>query len=258
MRLSLISLFAVGLLWVPAAAQQPFPQAQPPAPPALDPAKNPLDWVLVEWEKSMTKVDSLAVECNRVTVDKVLQKKEEYQGVAKYLKTKFGSLGSLELHSKQRPGIFEKLICSGTYLYQYVPQEKVINAYSMPKPQNGQVADDNLLSLLFGMKATQAKQRYEFSQPTGDKHYIYVEIRPKFDADKTDFSRARLVLIKESFLPRQLWFEEPNGNEITWDFPRVSTEKLDTREFAQPAVPDGWRMNAVSKDAQPRIMRNQQ
>ncbi len=171
-------------------------------------------------------------------------------------------MASLELKHVNRPNVYEKLICTGTFLYQYVPQLKVIRVYDMPKPPPGQVSEDNLLSFLFGMKAAQAKARYNITYippPEGDKYYYYLDIRPKSDADKSDFTHARLVLVRYNFLPRQLWFEEPNGNEIQWDFPVLNTEaKLDSRDFSQPPLPKGWNFLRVPREAQPRVMRNNQ
>jgi len=61
------------------------------------------------------------------------------------------------------------------------------------------------------MKAEEAKRRYDMSLVKQDPFYFYIEIGARFPADKADFQQARLVLWRKSFLPRQLWFEQPNG-----------------------------------------------
>ena len=58
-----------------------------------------------------------------------------------------------------------------------------------------------------------------------DKDYIYVMVSARFPQDKADFQRGRLVLDNTTFLPRQLWFEEPNGNQITWDLPKIQKNR---------------------------------
>ena len=261
MRKIIIPLLAIAVFGLPASAQQ----AQQPA--GLNPANNQLDAVLVGWEKAMSTVEKLEAGCTRTTIDKTLQKQETFKGTAKFLKSANGSLASLELKHESRPEIFEKLVCSRTFVYQFVPQLKVIKVYDLPPKQNNaqnngqnnQVADDNLLSFLFGMKAAQAKERYHLVLKASDQYYHYVDILPKTQADAVDFKRARLVLIKSNSLPRQLWFEEPNGNEITWDFPTLNTQaQLDTRDFDQPALPQGWQWVRVPNGAQPRLIRNQQ
>src|SRR5947199_27600 len=84
----------------------------------------------------------------------------------------------------------------------------------IPSPPPGQVSDDHFLTFLFGMKAEQAKQRYELKVTREDQYYIYLDVTPRSPQDRSDFVRAQLVLSKESFLPRQLWFEQPNGSTI--------------------------------------------
>src|SRR5262249_10925473 len=118
----------------------------------------------------------------------------------------------------------------------------------------------------FGMKAEQAQQRYKLTllpAPAGDKWYNYVQIEPREQADKADFTRARLVLSSSTSLPRQLWVEQPNGNAGTWDFENLFTGVvLPAGEFEQPVAPPGWQI--VSGDVpgaqQPaaRVIRQQQ
>src|SRR5262249_12120816 len=144
----------------------------------------------------------------------------------------------------------------------YDSEHKVILVHDMPKPPPGQVADNNFLAFLFGMKAAQAKQRYQLKYvppPANDKLYYYIEIAPKDTADRPDVSRTRLVVLRSHLLPRQLWFEEPNGNEITWDFPRITAPaNLSVLEFQQPTPPPGWDIRRAPKTNQPRVMRNKQ
>jgi hypothetical protein len=100
----------------------------------------------------------------------------------------------------------------------------VIRIHQLPPPKPGQVADDNFLSFLFGMRAAEAKSRYQLTYvPPGpdDKWYYYIKIQPIHPADKHEFTEARLALNNKTFLPAQVWFQEPNGNEVTWDFTKV-------------------------------------
>ena len=106
------------------------------------------------------------------------------------------------------------------------------------------------------MKAEEAKRRYDLTLVKQDQYYTYIAIKPRFDADKADFQQARLVLNKDSFLPRQLWFEQPNGNEVTWDIPKIqSNATLDRKEFGVPQTPPGWTF--VRQPPAPRVVRPQ-
>lgn len=231
------------LVALPAGAQQP--PGVPPATATLDPAHNRLDALLLRWAGEMGKIDSLEAQCTRMTKDKTFQDVEIFEGRAKYLKP---NMALLEMQKKGKADVFEKYICSGTFLYEYVPASKVIRVHELPPSKSGQVADDNFLSFLFGMKAEDAKQRYDLKLTKEDENWIYLEILPRVPADKADFQRAQLVLSAKTFLPRRLWFEQPNGNEITWDLPRVDNAAHIARtEFVSPAVPPGWSMVRVPR-----------
>jgi len=99
------------------------------------------------------------------------------------------------------------------------------------------------------MKAADAKARYQLTYvpaPATDKWYHYVRIIPKSAADRADFTEARLVLSASTFLPRQLWFQAAQRNEVTWDFPKVDNgAQLRATDFGQPALPPGWQFMLV-------------
>lgn len=258
---------AVGAQTTPAGAT-------PPATPAATVNAARLDAYLLRWEQEMRKVQTLAAALARVDKDKSFGSTTKYNGVAQYMKSGTGpttmNLALLEMKQEGKTDLAEKFVCTGTYLYQFLPAQKEIRAYEMPKPKPGQVAEDSFLGFLFGMKADEAKRRYTLSLAKEDTWYIYVDIVPRTAADRADFARARLVLNKDSYLPRQLWFEHANGNEIIWDIPRLqSGVALDRRAFDTPKVPQGWKFQAVNRatggsgtdaapsaDARPRVIRS--
>lgn len=244
------------------AGAQTTPAGRPgPATPA-DATSAKLDGYLQRWEQEMRKVQTLAAVLARTDKDKAFGTSSEFVGTAQYMKSGAGpsslNLAALELKQKGKADVADKFICTGTYLYQFLPAQKEIRAYEMPKPKPGQVADDSFLGFLFGMKADVAKRRYVLSlastktAPQGeDAYYVYVDITPRFPEDKAEFSRARMVLNKDTFLPRQLWFEHANGNETLWDIQRVQAGvTLDRRLFDAPKVPPGWKLVPVKKTAE--------
>src|SRR5271156_358776 len=152
MRFSWLALAGLTLV-TPLQAQQPSPAA--PTPPAAQPnAAQPqpnaaqVDTLLQRWEQEMKRIETLTAELNRTTVDKVYQGTEVFSGGAKYMKP---NLAVLDMKKKDKPDIYEKYMCSGTYLYEWVPSSKVIRAHELPPPKEAQVGDDNFLSFLFGM-----------------------------------------------------------------------------------------------------------
>jgi TIGR03009 family protein len=232
-----------------AAAQQGA--APPPAQVQAAVNAQMLDVVLTNWEKSMTNLDSFSAECVRIMTDKTFGTKDEYRGHAKFLKSGQGqpSRALLQLAKPGVPQKFEKYLCTGNFLYIYAPATKVIYVYDLPAQKPGQVAEENFLTFLFGMKAADAKKRYDMAyvpDAKGQKWYHYIRILPRTPQDKADFTEARLTLTASDHMPRQLWYHQPNGNEITWDFPKVTVNAhIPLTEFAAPAVPKDWRMERV-------------
>jgi TIGR03009 family protein len=247
----LSTLFAAAALALAQQPQQPTAQAQ----------DAQLDAVLAGWEKALLSLQSLYAECERTTVDKVFQTTEVYKGSAKYLKAPGpgqGSRASLELYKVTpkglSPTIFEKYVCTGTFLYEYSPANQVIRVHDLPKPKAGQIADDNFLSFLFGMKAVEAKQRYQLGLTPSDQYYHYIKIEPKLPQDKADFTVAQLVIRRDNFLPARVWFHQPNGNQTTWSFPQVRRDiPIPATTFESPKLPQGWKMERVTGDAKAKV-----
>jgi TIGR03009 family protein len=252
-------LLLITLGWL-AAGNAAFAQAPGAAPqPALDAR---LEAVLSNWERAMTGVQSLYADCKRTKLDKTFQTTEVFEGNAKYLRGPAGqtSRAALEMFKKNQPQVFEKYLCSGNFLYEWSPPNKVIRVHQLPAPKPGQLADDNFLSFLFGMKAADAKAKYQISyvpDPMNNQWYHYLQIQARHAADKADFTMARLTLYSSNYLPAQLWFLQPNGDEVTWDFRNVtSPAKLGVADFAHPTLPQGWQFVQVPAQTQPRVMRN--
>jgi TIGR03009 family protein len=247
-----IQLALVGLaIWgIHGYAQQP-PQAAPPPAGAQPAAPNGerLDALLQRWEKEMQSVQTLTVDMVRTTKDKVWATDEVFAGKAKYMKP---NMAILEMQKKDNAQVYEKFLCTGTFLYQWVPANKVVNVYELPPPQPGQPAQNDFLSFFFGMKAEEAKQRYDLKLIKEDQWYVYIEVVPKLQSDKAEFAKARLVLNQTTFLPRQVWFEQTNGNEVTWDLPKADRDMaMNRNEFGPPQMPPGWNMVKVPRAEAP-------
>lgn len=233
-------------------------------PPAQPNAEQVRDAVLDRWEKTMTGLQSLKVECSCKKIDKTFNTTEVKKGTAMLLKGVApnqpcrASLYMVKFVDDRERGVYnvktneyEKFICSGDFLYEYVPSEKVIRIHKMQGP-----VADNFLSFLIGMKAADAKKRYNIRWVGHDNWYHYLQILPR-ENNQADFSEAQLTLTKKDFLPRRLWYKEPNGNEITWDCPEVSTNNpgVQAQAFQKPTPDPGWRFSQVPANAPPRVIR---
>ena len=260
------TVFALAVLLATAAgarSQQAPIKVINPAPPAVAGKPLTLDDHLDSWEAKMRQVQSLQATINRIDKNKNFGQTSKYAGVAQYAKSGTGptalNLAALELTQEKKTEFAEKIVCTGTYLYQYVPSQKEIRAYPIARSKPGQVGEDSFLGFLFGMKAADAKKNYDLKLYKVDAYYVYLDVIPKTPAGKADFTRARMVLDKATYLPRQLWFEEANGNEITWDIPRIQQGlDFDRRLFDTPRTPPGWKLVPISSTAKtdaPRVIR---
>ena len=268
MRISCLVLTGFLSITAVSVSQQPGAQIQPAQPVApAGPAKS-IDQHLAAWEARMKEISSLEMNSiERIDKDVTFKVVNQWVGVAKYSKP---NLATLTLVRKDKREVFEKWICSGAAIYQYVPAEKKIYIHQMPARKSGAVSDENFLGFMFGMKAEDAKKRYSLRISAGkenDPYYVYLEIKPLEDRDKADFEVARLCLHKDSYLPRQLWFRHPNGDETTWNILQAkSGVAIERKEFMAPDPPKGWSMvqglkpgdvKARDPKAQPRIVRPQ-
>lgn len=252
MRSLCLSVAVLALVGLSLFAQQPAPPAQP-DPQLLTQWRN---FVLENWEKAIAQIGSLEAECHHSIKDKTFGTTEYYVGTARFLKstTAQPSRASLEL-KKVIPGNklddknFKKYVCSGNFVYEYVPQQQLVRVHELPGTDKGQMADDNVFSFIFGMKANQALGRYDISfvpPNPNDKNYHYLLIKPKNDRDRSDFVEARLSLVQNTFMIRQLWFLQANGNEVVWDLPKVTVgAKLSPDMFTDRDMPATWKKEFV-------------
>ena len=212
-----------------------------------------LKFVLQSWEQAMGKLDSFSATCTRKAEDKTFGGTDIFTGSAKFQRfPKQPSRALLYMESKKNPANFEKFLYTGTYLYEWVPATKVLRVYEVQQAKAGQPAmEENIIALLTGMTSAAAQQRYTMKwvpdKTDNNKFYHYIQIFPKTPQDKADFTEARLVLWSKSFLPRQIWYHEPNGNTKTWDFEITPNDpKVTATTFAPPqALEKGWRVEQV-------------
>jgi TIGR03009 family protein len=261
------------LLFVNGAIAQQGQQPQNPGgqqPPARAPLPelppNPrLDSLLAQWEAKMSNVKSLQAEIAREDQNKVWKTREVYVGKAYF---QAPNLARLDLVRQDNPSIYERFVCTGQFTYQFVPAQKEVRVYNMGLPKKGQPGvEDNFLSFLVGMKAEDAKRRYQIRLAGEDVNYIYLEVKPRFAADAADFSLAQIALTQKTYLPRMLVYTEANGNSATWNIPKLECDvQINRNYFAAPQTPPGFqlkRMPAVNAAADAngggpsRVMRQQ-
>src|SRR5215831_15596667 len=172
------------------AGAQTTPAGKSAPAPAGAAADARLDGYLLRWEQKMRDIKTLAAVIARIDKDKAFGVTTKYVGAAQYMRSGAGSTvlnqALLELKQEGKAEVADKFVCTGTYLYQFLPAQKEVRYYKMPKPEPGQVADDSFLGFLFGMKAQEAKRRYVLSLFKEDAYYVYIDVSPRFPADRAD------------------------------------------------------------------------
>jgi TIGR03009 family protein len=240
----------------PVAEEQPAPvqgekeKVPPPARP--DAEQTPLDRYLAGWERVFAATDTLvAADVSRVENLKTFQITRTYTGSFKYRKP---GMFSLELHEKEKPDRLEKVVCDGRVIFLYAPKQKEVRALDLSRPWPDLVPKSrsggwpsfcafDWYGALWLTDGRRARQHWDIKLIKEDAHYIYIGMTPRTKEGREDFRTARLVLNKESLVPRQLWLEQPNGDTITWDVPRLERNvPLPEEEFVNPPVPRGWRV----------------
>jgi len=233
---------AVSVCWLiatVASAQAPLP------------VNGALEVILADWETAMAKVQSLEASCKRTTIDRVFQTTEVDRGSIRFLRgTGPTPVHRASIHMKKldNPANFEKLILSGTTVYEFAPSSNEVRVHTLPAPPPGQAVDNNLLSLLMGMKAADAKKLFQMELLKSDDYYHYLRLQP---FNKVDFADGRLALLRSSHLPRLVEFVQVNGNRVIWDFEKIDTAApLVAADFDRPAIPAGWKLNAIPAGGQ--------
>jgi TIGR03009 family protein len=216
------------------------PRGQPPV--TSPEASARLDAVLAQWEARMTGVKTLKAAISREYQDKVFKTTDVYVGKAYF---QAPNLANLELTRRDNASIFEKFVCTGQFIYQFVPAQKQVRVYDLGPAQKGQqIAENNFLSFLTGMKATDAKARYLIRLESEDVDYYFLEVKPRNPSDLADFNAVQIALSKKSFLPQALRYTQANGNVTTWHISGAleCDVRLDPKLFAAPATPPGYEL----------------
>jgi TIGR03009 family protein len=236
-------------------AQQPNPAQPPQITPQQQAAA--LDAILANWGKAVAGINKFHIpQASRTYKDAVIPGTEVYLGDIKFLAPR-RFFWDLKLYEKGRvqPETYDRLVCTGTATYQYMPKAKTILQQQLPAKKG---TDDTIMGFMFpDMKVEDFRRRYQLAlvppPPPHDQYYYFIDVVPLVPQDKQIFSRARLVLNRSNFLPRQLSYVEPNGSQMTWDFPRILTTEANVQpaEFSAPTLPPGWSFQQKSSDRPP-------
>lgn len=206
------------------------------APPAKDAGilDDRVDVLLREWSQRTGKIDSMYAEFTRTTIDKVFRSKEVAEGSARFLTP---NKARLDIVNE------ESFVLNGKEIWHFRIPLKQIKVFKLP-PDAAEANNiqDGPLPFLFGAQPDKAKVRYSFKILKEDEKVYHIEILPKLREDQQNFSRAEIWLNKQTFLPDQLKFIEPNNNEMFFVFKGIWTNiKIEANDF-NPQPIKNWQM----------------
>ena len=201
--------------------RQPLPIAEPMRIPKLS---QEMETVLREWEEKSSKITRLEGTFERITYDKVFG--VELISTGKYC-FKYPDLGSFHQTGKvvteghkgylfpQKPGPDERWICDGTRILKIDDKTRQFEEVTIPPEDRGQNIRNSPLPFLFGMKADEAKQRYyiEINAEKTSETTIFLRVRPLQQQDLANYSRADVILDRETFLPTAVKLYDTTGNK---------------------------------------------
>lgn len=250
MRVLCSTIAIVMTLGMPLMAQPP---AKNPAPVAPNPGGNRLDVLLTQWEQKMKNVQSLVAVLKRTEKDPITKTEDEYRGQLKFMRP---NRADLQMHKATNPQMYERFLCTGNFLYEFLPKQQLIRAHALPQRAPGQpIVDNSFVGFLAGMSAVEARRRFDMALLKEDQWYAYIEVKPKLPADKAEFSVARLALLQSTMMPAEMQFVPPNGAVIVWRIEKIDTNvQVAAADFAAPQVnqlPKGWQMQQVPPPGAP-------
>jgi TIGR03009 family protein len=233
-----VTLVAVTVSW----AQQPgtpgLPPGSPIVPAAAPATPNILDAHLDGWERTMREVKNFRVEIASTKTDCVFKKDKKYDGVVLCMKPNFAIL-RLNYTADLTKNDYEAVICNGKSFFHYNGNDKTVTEHKLPNPANnaGGGTDNIMLDFVSGLKAKEAKQRFDISLLKEDDNYIYLKILPVLDRDKQDFQQINLALYgpktRFAYLPARVNKLNPNGDQEVWDFlnPQTNLTGIEEKHF---------------------------
>jgi TIGR03009 family protein len=192
------------------------------------PADGKLDAHLTEWEKTMSAVTNFRFELELKRIDATFKAARTYSGTILCMKPNLARL-RLDYTGDKTGADYEAYICDGKAVYEYNGLGKTVTEWKLPDPTKPAAgATDNLmLDLLAGMKAKEARARFDMSLFQVNKQLVYIDVKPVLAKDKAEFVQIRLALCAPetewAYLPAGVSIAKPNGDTEQWMIKKAQT-----------------------------------
>lgn len=205
----------------------PRPEAEPLRIQKLSPE---LEQILRNWEQQTAKITKLQGDTRYREYDKTFS--VEYRGEGRFAfeapdrgnyelrptKIAKGETSSVKTDDKQpyelKPKDAERWICTGAEILRIDETHKTYEVVPIPEERRGDRIIEAPLPFLFGMKAEQAKQRYQIELVKETDQEIALKLRPNWSGDAANWSQATVVIQKTNYLPREVRLIAPGGTSM--------------------------------------------
>lgn len=235
---------AIFAVWLPlrTSAQQQRPRTQSMRVETLSPE---LEKVFKDWELASDNFKKLRGDFHRIVYDSVFQVEKRAVGTFYFDAPDKGRL-DIKPDKSVKPGTVSRKkrgkkdgkpfsvvpdqeahwICNGKEVSYIDVVQKVVKVSQIPEENRGDNIIDGPLPFLFGMKAEEAKRRYQQLALNPRKPYevpvagrlvkvFHIHARPRWKKDAAYWSKAEVLLDAKNFYPVAIKLIDPAGNSET-------------------------------------------
>ncbi len=201
----------------------------------VDAVSPELEQLLADWEKSSGQIETMTGSFYKYTYNHRFQVEERAVGEFLYempdrgvyrtmpAKIKKGDIGRSKDEAGKECDPYtlkpaeeaERWICTGKQVKQVKEGLKTYTVTDVPESSQGANIIESPLPFLFGMKAEQAKRRYQMRILSHDKGSYLLEVIPKLAMDSVNYRKAFLFIDDKEFLPRAVRLIDAAGQEET-------------------------------------------
>jgi TIGR03009 family protein len=188
---------------------------------------------LEEWEEKSSRVKRLEGTFKRVSYDPIFEVESVTEGKYCFEFPDKGSFHQVGLDQKivdrmqsrkrnakgvpykVQPGENERWVCDGKKIFKIEEKSKSYEEIEIPVEDRGQNIRNAPLPFVFGLKANEAKQRYEFELVASgtNEQQIRVKVKPLLPQDLANYREAEVILDRENCLPLAVKLTDPTGEK---------------------------------------------
>jgi TIGR03009 family protein len=141
----------------------------------------------------------------------------------------------------QRDSKRDRWICDGKDIKVIDDDHKTYDVVKIPPNQRGENIMDGPLPFLLGMPPEKAKARYRFKLLGQNESAYAIEVEPKWKQDAVDWSRARLILDRQTCLPTKVSLvNAARTSETEYLFGKPEINQIRIVFWVNPFDPSLW------------------